>query len=133
MNIFRRVSSGWKEGVANSKYKEGKGFHTFSLEGYIFTTAICGDLWFEDNINKISNMYFDVLLWPLYIDYRIEEWKEEGIFDYALQVKKIKSNILMINSIIHGEANGGCVVFEKGWIKDKSDMGLERVLPFIID
>ena len=35
IDIYRRVSPGWKEAFANQQYCEGKGFHTFSfLEGF---------------------------------------------------------------------------------------------------
>lgn len=45
IDVFRRVSKGWKEASATDKYKEGSSFHSFKLKGSTFTTAICGDLW----------------------------------------------------------------------------------------
>ena len=132
INIYRRVSPGWKEDKASSKYMEGSSFNSFILNGMSFSTVICGDLWFDKNIQKISGLNTDIVLWPLYIDYSIDEWNNQAIFEYAEQTKDIKAPALMINSITENGANGGCAVFQNGYIKKKSDMGIESILLFSI-
>ncbi|MCK9477382.1 MAG: carbon-nitrogen hydrolase family protein [Candidatus Muirbacterium halophilum] len=132
IDIFRRISPGWKEEIASSEYKEGSCFNRFELEGISFSTAICGDLWFEDNIDDITRLNSDVVLWPLYIDYSADEWNNHAVFEYAEQIRKIGVPVLMINNITENGANVGCAVFQNGCIKKKSDMGIESILLFSI-
>ena len=45
MDVFRRVSDGWKEPIADDHYKEGDGFHAFDFDDKKILIGICGDFW----------------------------------------------------------------------------------------
>lgn len=113
VDIFKRVSTGWKEPIADEHYKEGKDFHTFKLEGKTFSTAICGDLWFDENLEKLKKQNFDVLIWPLYIDYTIKYWEDGELNAYNHRVKDLNRKTFLINSFVDEDnrANGGAYVF----------------------
>ena len=60
VNNFRRVSKGWKEyDITDEHYKEGDGFKTFTYMGKRIALAVCGDLWYEENIEQINKEKFD--------------------------------------------------------------------------
>ena len=44
IDLYRRVSPGWKESFAGKEYCEGDGFHTFHLLGRVVAIGLCGDL-----------------------------------------------------------------------------------------
>lgn len=44
IDLYRRVSPGWKESFAGKEYCEGDGFHTFHLLGREVAIGLCGDL-----------------------------------------------------------------------------------------
>ena len=54
LDLYRRVSPGWKEGFAGERYCEGKEFHTFDFMGKKVVIGLCGDLWFDENIEAIN-------------------------------------------------------------------------------
>lgn len=125
VDLYRRVSIGWKEPIANEKYAEGDGFHTFEYLGKTFATAICGDLFYEFHIKDLSEIKMDALLWPLYVDYSISDWCENAFDDYKAQTRPIPCPVLMINSFVNDpiRANGGCYVFQYGGILSALPMG----------
>lgn len=45
IDLYRRVSPGWKESFAGKEYCEGDGFHTFHLLGREVAIGLCGDLY----------------------------------------------------------------------------------------
>ena len=60
VNNFRRVSKGWKEyDITDEHYKVGDGFKTFTYMGKRIALAVCGDLWYEENIEQINKEKFD--------------------------------------------------------------------------
>lgn len=130
VDLYRRVSNGWKEPVAGPQYCEGDGFHTFTLGGVRFAVAICGDLWDAAHVTALSAMAFDVLLWPLYVDFSPDYWKMEGLQDYVRQAALVNRPCLMVNS--HEEeperAKGGCYVFDRGTIQAALPMGKTGLL-----
>lgn len=130
IDIFKRVSKGWKEAIATEEYKEGTGFHSFILNSKLFVTAICGDLWHDDLLEKIDEISADIMLWPLYIDYSIEQWNSEALYEYQERVKGIKCPVMMINSFVDlpDRANGGCYVFLNGSVDQLLPMGNIGVL-----
>jgi len=133
INNYRRISPGWKEPMADTRYyKEGKGFSLFEYKGKKFTTAICGDLWNDKNIESIKQLKADCVLWPLYIDYSIEQWENGEKEEYALQVKEIPAPVLMINSHVDAEngAKGGCCVFLDGHVLKELLMGNIGILEY---
>ncbi|AUS96489.1 hypothetical protein CDQ84_07735 [Clostridium thermosuccinogenes] len=135
INNYRRISPGWKETIADGRYyREGNGFSLFDYKGKRFTTAICGDLWYDKNIDLIKQLKGDCVLWPLYIDYSAQEWENSARDEYALQVKEIQAPVLMINSYAEGEgkANGGCCVFRNGRVLKELPMGTLGILEYEI-
>src|SRR5699024_1871790 len=95
---YRRISPGWKEQIANEYYIEGKNFQTFKFENKNFVSAICGDLWYDENIKKLHNLSFDYVLWPNYNSYSIEYWEDTAKNEYAQRAEIIGENVLWFNS-----------------------------------
>lgn len=124
-DVFHRVSDGWREPSAGPQYKEGEGFHTFSYKGKTFSTAICGDLWYDENLEQIKHLKMDICLWPLYVDYPIARWEEEDLQEYCDRVKNIPAPVCMVNSYVEADdrANGGCYVFYKNKVTHQLNMG----------
>jgi len=115
LHHYRRVSIGWKEVTkCDGHYKEGKAFSTFEFMGRNILVAVCGDLWHEKNIDAINNIEKDIILWPLHIDYSIEQW-ETSLNDYLIQTSKLKQPVLMINNLSK-TSYGGCYYFKGGKI-----------------
>ena len=132
INNYHRVSPGWKENEVSSNYKEGKEFSTFNYLGKTICIALCGDLWYVDNIKKIKDLNADIVLWPVYCDYDPDEWNEEFKYDYKEEVKEI-GNVLLVNSYCLDNNNqelakGGCCHFKDGKIKEEIKAGIEGVL-----
>ncbi len=135
LNNYRRVSAGWKEAIADPRYyKEGKRFSLFSYKGKKFATAICGDLWYEENIDSIKKLDADCVLWPLYVDYSVKKWESGEREEYANQIKEIQAPVLMINSYVEDEhrAKGGCCVFQNGLVIRELLMGDIGILEYDI-
>lgn len=130
VDLFRRVSPGWKEPHADFHYQEGDGFHTFRINGLTFAAAICGDLWDEANITALGKLKYDVLLWPLYVDYSVEQWEKEQLAAYAAQAGKTGKPVLMVNSWVDDptRAKGGCYYFEAGKVTAALPAGQGGVL-----
>ena len=133
LDVYRRVSSGWKEDFANEQYCEGKDFHDFEFMGRRIVVGLCGDLWFDENIVKIKNLLPDVVLWPVYTDFNYNEWNESMKYEYAEQAGKIGGKVLYINSFCKDKdgdeiARGGSVLFVDGEIDQEIPSGDEGVL-----
>lgn len=133
VDLYRRVSLGWKEEFAGERYLEGNEFQTFSFKGQKVVTGLCGDLWFDENIDAINRLKPDVVFWPVYTDYDCDEWNHEVKHEYAEQAGKIDAKVLYVNSVCldkEGDeiAKGGAALFEKGIIKKEIPSGKEGVL-----
>ena len=134
VDIYKRVSSTWKEEYANENYREGNGFHCFDLEGQKIVVALCGDLWFDENVKAINELNPDILFWPVYTDYNYEEWNNKEKFEYAKQAKKVNAKILYVNSYCldrsedAGAAKAGAVLFINGKIEKEASSGKEDIL-----
>ncbi|MFA5719558.1 MAG: carbon-nitrogen hydrolase family protein [Acholeplasmataceae bacterium] len=127
---YKRVSPGWKEITkCDHHYKEGRNFSTFSYMGKEILIVVCGDLWYDENIDNINKMDKDFILWPVHLDYKLEQWDNE-INDYLFQTSKLKKPVLMINNISK-TSHGGCYYFENGKVIKELSMGKEGFL--IID
>ncbi len=132
INNYHRVSPGWKENDVSSEYKDGKEFSTFSYLDKTICVALCGDLWYVDNLEKIKKLKKDIVLWPVYCDYDADEWNEEIKYDYREEVKEL-GNVLLVNSYCLDSDNkelakGGCCYYKDGKIKADSKAGIEDVL-----
>ena len=121
LNLFRRVSKGWRESFTDEHYAEGD------------SIGLCGDLWDEKNVMQIKKLRADVVLWPVYTDFSAKEWNKEMKYEYAAQSKKIGRQVLLVNSVcLSGNeeelAKGGAVCFLDGQIKEELPAGKEGVL-----
>ena len=65
IDVYRRVSPGWKEVFANEQYCEGNGFHTFSYMDRKIVVGLCGDFWFDENIKEVKQLLPDIVFWPV--------------------------------------------------------------------
>lgn len=133
LDLFRRVSPGWKEAFASDRYKEGFGFHAFSFMNKRIVVGLCGDLWYDENIEQIKQLDPDVVFWPVYTDYRPDEWNTAVKYEYADQAGRVCSKVLYVNSVCtdHGgeeAAKGGCALFENGLIRCETPSEKESVL-----
>jgi N-carbamoylputrescine amidase len=126
---YQRVSPGWKEiSKTDHHYREGTELHAFVLNGYKILVALCGDLWDEKNIKTIRTIRPEIILWPAYVNFSIEKWKQEEK-EYALQASKTNSGVLMVNSISRNpDSLGGCCFFYKGQTIGKINFGTEGIL-----
>ena len=132
INNYHRVSPGWKENDVSSYYKDGKEFSSFSYLDKTICVALCGDLWYVDNLKRIKELHTDIVLWPVYCDYDAEEWNEEFKYDYKEEVKEL-GNVLLVNSYCLDKSNqelakGGCCYFKDGAIKSEKKAGIEGTL-----
>ena len=129
---FRRISAGWKEACVgnDSRYKEGAEFTSFALRGKRISVGLCGDFWYDENIEKIRKNDCDLLLWPVFVDYDTLRWENGGKREYAQQAGRVHDRVLLINSIADGPnpGLGGCFYFERGKITDELAPGGEGVL-----
>lgn len=125
IDLFRRKSPGWKDESAGPNYCEGKDFQTFDYKDKRILVAICGDLWFDENIARINELEADLIFWPLYIDYLKDQWHKEAKFDYREQTSKLKAPVLMVNSYMEGldTAKGGAYFFDRGLIIQELALG----------
>lgn len=122
---YRRITIGWKEYFKTDfHYKEGKDILTFNYKGHNITIALCGDLWECPEKFKTDG----ILIWPVYVNFTIEEWKVEEI-EYAKQALKACNNALMINSLsVNPNCYGGCFYFQNGKILKKLDFDTEGII-----
>lgn len=125
LDVYRRVSKTWTPEHAGRHYKTGDDFHTFHFMDKKLLMAICGDLWFAENLDRINELEPDLILWPLYIDYSIEEWSRGEKDEYARQVSGLNAPVLMVNSFLQESkgAVGGAYLFDGGAIKDSLPLG----------
>lgn len=133
LNLFRRVSKGWRESFTDEHYAEGDMFTKFEYLGNTFSIGLCGDLWDEKNVMQIKKLRADVVLWPVYTDFSAKEWNKEMKYEYAAQSKKIGRQVLLVNSVCFSGneeelAKGGAVCFLDGQIKEELPAGKEGVL-----
>lgn len=130
---FRRVSTGWKEPVADRHYCEGEGFHVFPLNGKTIAIGLCGDLWYDDNVRTMRALGADIVLWPVYTDFNFAAWNEFIKLEYAEQAKKVGRCVLLVNSVCLKAdafeiARGGAACFHDGRIRCEVAAGGEAVL-----
>ena len=133
IDLYRRVSPGWKEPFAGEQYREGDGFHTFSFQGKKIAVGLCGDLWYEENIALVKKLDPDVVFWPVYTDFHFREWNNTIKHEYAEQAKQVCDTVLYVNSVCldkEGEeyAKGGAALFRNGIIHQEVPAGREEVL-----
>ena len=133
IDVYRRVSPGWKEEFANEQYREGNGFHIFSYMDRKIAIGLCGDFWFDTNINEVKKLLPDVVFWPVYTDFNYNEWNTSIKYEYAEQAGRIGGNVLYVNSVCKDKegddiARGGSVLFIDGKISKEIPLGKEDIL-----
>lgn len=133
IDLYRRVSPGWKEVFANHQYREGTGFHLFSFREKNILIGLCGDLWFDENVNKIKQLNPDVVFWPVYTDFNFNEWNNIIKYEYASQANKFCETALYVNSYCKDKkgdeiARGGSALFRNGEICAEIPSGKEGIL-----
>ena len=133
INVYRRVSPGWKEEFANEQYREGNEFHIFSYMDRKIAVGLCGDFWFDENVSKVKQLLPDVVFWPVYTDFNCNEWNTSMKYEYADQADKIGGKVLYVNSVCKDKdeeeiARGGAVLFIDGKIDREIPSGKEDIL-----
>ena len=123
---YRRISKGWKEFTkTDSHYREGTGSDDFRLLGKHMKLALCGDLW--DFPEAFSTPH--LLIWPVYVNYTLEEWNGGALREYAAQAALAANHVLMINPIDHGPVNhGGSFHFQNGQTVGSIPFDTEEIL-----
>lgn len=132
---YKRISPGWKEEFADHHYAEGDDFHTFVFDEKTFVTAICGDLWYNENIEILHKLNYDFVLWPNYNSYSKKLWENQEKKEYAIRAKMIGKNVFWFNSHNNSEndkANGGAIYFKEGEIYKELPMKQKDILIFDI-
>ena len=123
---YRRISKGWKEYTKTDEhYQEGDTVEVFHYKGKKCVIALCGDLW---DYPERFDLGEDLLFWPVYVDWTVEEWENGTKVEYAKQAGKCCPNTLYINSICECDALGGAACFEKGKVKKELPMNSEGLL-----
>lgn len=133
IDLYRRVSPGWKESFADDRYCEGDGFHTFSFMGKRIAVGLCGDLWYDDKVDELKQLDPDVVFWPVYTDYNFNEWNTSIKYEYASRAGELCKKVLYVNSFCRDKegddfAKGGAALFENGLVCREVPSGKEAVL-----
>lgn len=134
LDLYRRVSPGWKKPSAGKEYREGSGFHTFDFLGKRVAVGLCGDLWYEENIARLNDLKPDLVWWPVYTDYSASEWNQTAKHEYAKQAGTLNAPVLYVNSVcldrpaVREAARGGAALLENGSIKAELPAGREGLL-----
>ena len=109
---YRRISRGWKDyWKTDENYCEGDEIGAFRLHGKDVLLALCGDLWeFPDRFRTEC-----LLIWPVYVNYTLEERNHGALGEYAAQASLVASDVLMVNPIDKEPLNhGGSFHFQDG-------------------
>lgn len=123
---YRRISKGWKESIKTDEhYCEGTKTEAFHLYGKELMIALCGDLWDFPDQFKTEHL----LLWPVYVNFTLEEWNNGVLDEYAAQAALAANDVLMINPIDKEPLNhGGSFHFHNGQTVAKIPFDHEGIL-----
>lgn len=109
LHLYRRISRGWKEyWKTDSHYREGEDVTPFVYRGKTCLIALCGDLW---DFSERFRLGQDVLFWPVYVNFPLEECRKMFRADYREQALSVCPRTLLIASVTappDEEAFGGC-------------------------
>lgn len=125
LHNYRRISKGWKERfVTDPRYREGEETGNFSYRGQVFKIALCGDLW--EAPERFCTQ--GVLLWPVYVNFSLEEWAEEER-EYAKQAALAAERVLLVNSISREpDSHGGAFDFFRGEVQQRACFDAQELL-----
>lgn len=95
--------------------------------------GLCGDLWFDKNIDQVKQLRPDVVLWPVYTDFNFNEWNTSVKYEYASQANKFCETVLYVNSFCKDKdgnefTKGGSALFQNGNISQEIPSGSEDIL-----
>ena len=123
---YRRISKGWKEYTkTDSHYCEGSVTGEFDLHGQKIMIALCGDLWDYPKRFRTDHL----LIWPVYVNYTLEDWNNGVLDDYARQALSAGKDVLMINPIdTDPVSHGGAFRFQNGTVTDRTPFDQESIL-----
>lgn len=134
VNVFRRVSVGWKEFTkTDDHYCEGEHFEKFWYGGKTFSIGLCGDLWTDGRPEEMKALNADVVLWPVWCDYKADEWNTSIKYEYAKQAALCGDCVLFVNPFcadpgVTDAAAGGAACFENGSIVMEAPSGKSGIL-----
>ena len=129
VTVFHRVSIGWKEfSKTDNHYQEGKNFEKFCYGGNSFAIGLCGDLWTDDRPEEMKALNADVVLWPVWCDYKADEWNDSIKYEYAEQAAMCGDAVLLVNPCSADPdapdvASGGLAYFRNGSIVSELSAG----------
>lgn len=133
-NIFHRVSVGWKDSTRTDEhYREGDHFEKFCYGGKSFAVGLCGDLWTDGRPEEMKELGADVVLWPVWCDYKSDDWNARIKYEYAEQAALCGGYVLLVNPFcadadVTDAAAGGAVFFQNGHIAVERPFGESGVL-----
>ena len=111
VNVFRRVSIGWKEYTeTDDHYREGDHFERFEYGEKAFAVGLCGDLWTDGRPEEMKALNADIVLWPVWCDYTAEEWNTTTKFEYAEQAALCGNCVLLVNPFCADDGAENCAV-----------------------
>ena len=134
VTVFHRVSVGWKEfSKTDNHYREGKHFEKFCYCGKSFAIGLCGDLWTDDRPEEMNALNADVVLWPVWCDYKADEWNNSIKYEYAEQAALCGDCVLLVNPYCADAektdvAAGGAAYFKNGSIAAEMPSGSSGVV-----
>lgn len=124
---YRRITKNWKEySITDGHYGEGDQCSSFIYKNREFKIALCGDMWICPEKFKTDG----ILIWPVYCNFKKEEWENTEQFEYATQSLLASTDVLLVNSITREEPKsvGGAYYFHNGKIKQKLSLNKEDIL-----
>lgn len=134
VNVFHRVSIGWKEYDKTDKhYREGKHFQEFRYGDKSFAVGLCGDLWTDGKPEEMKALDADIVLWPVWCDYNADEWNNSIKHKYAEQAVLCGDCVLLVNPYCadadeSDAAAGGAACFKSGSIVAEMPSGNSEIL-----
>ena len=95
--------------------------------------CIRDSLWTDGRPEEMHALDADVVLWPVWCDYRADEWNSTIKHEYAEQAQKCGRRVLLINPYCADEnaadaAAGGAVDFRDGKIQAELPAGNSGML-----
>lgn len=134
VNLFHRVSEGWKNyWITDDHYREGQNFEKFCYGGKTFAIGLCGDLWTDGRPQEMKALGADVVLWPVWCDYKPIEWNSSIKYEYAGQAALCGDSVLLVNPYCADPeasdvASGGACYFQNGSIVSEMPAGNSGIL-----
>lgn len=123
---YRRVTKGWRDDrKTDGHYKEGNAAGKFTFRNHEIGLALCGDLWDCPERFRTERL----LIWPVYVNFTLEEWNRQEIKAYARQASLAAKHVLMVNPMDDEPRNhGGSFHFCDGKLIDRLPFDQEGIL-----